>query len=85
MNAGLGRKSVQTLAIDRQKPATVYVGTVGVGVFKSMDAVAAAGERSTWVWTSVYALAIDPQRPATVYAGTSEGVLKSTDGGAGVP
>ena len=31
--------------------------------------------------TSVYALAIDPQRPATVYAGTSEGVLKSTDGG----
>jgi photosystem II stability/assembly factor-like uncharacterized protein len=69
------------LAIDPQKPETVYFGAGG-GVFKSVDG------GSTWTlfrsnrlgW--VTALAVDPQSSSTIYAGTSAGVVRSADGGA---
>lgn len=82
---------VTALAIDSQTTTTLYAGTRGGGVFRTMN-----GGR-TWradnvglrdaVLTvdrdwSVTALAIDPRTPATVYAATEgHGLFKSTDGG----
>src|SRR5436190_6335542 len=60
---------VMSLAIHPISPATMYAGTSGGGVFKTIDAAA--------TWTAVNsglplnglyaALAIDPVAPATVY------------------
>jgi photosystem II stability/assembly factor-like uncharacterized protein len=68
-------------------PATVYVGTLGSGVFRTTD----GGE--TWMprrlaGRRIRALVRDPGPPATIYAGVensadaaSGGVFKSQDGG----
>src|SRR6187402_335598 len=72
------------LAIDPQTPTTIYAGTYGGGVFKSLDSGAHwfpinAGLLDRYVT----ALQIQPDAPETVYAGTYDsGVFKSTDGGA---
>ncbi|HLN58267.1 MAG TPA: hypothetical protein VK416_06875, partial [Thermoanaerobaculia bacterium] len=73
---------INALAIDPFTPATVYAGTSGGGLFKSVD----GGGRWTAANTgltnlNVYALAIDPIAPATVYAGTYGGLFKSVNGG----
>ena len=64
------------LAIDPQRPATLYASAGGV--FKSTD------EGRRWrrlgSMRNVSALAIDPQTPTTLYA-RAGGVFKSTDGG----
>jgi photosystem II stability/assembly factor-like uncharacterized protein len=88
VNTGLTEKHVNALAIDPVTPTTVYVGTGRGGVFKSTD-----GGGS---WTAInagwaadqelplrfaFALAIDRSNSGTVYVGTSDGVLKSTNGG----
>lgn len=92
-NESSGR--VTTLAIDPSDVthSTVYAGTAGGGVWKTID----SGQH--WVpltdgqaVLSIGAVAVDPNHPQTVYAGTGEpnncidcytgdGVLKSTDGG----
>ena len=70
------------LAIDPQKPSTLYAGT-DHGVFKSTDGGAAWSAVNTGLpSTGVDALAIDPATPSTLYAGGGGGVFKSTDGGA---
>ncbi len=70
---------VLTLAINPEKPTTLYAGGGG-GVFKSTDS------GGSWAPTgltgeNVGALAINPADPATLYAGGSGGVFKSTDSG----
>ena len=74
---------IQSLVIDPQTPSTLYAGTWGGGVYKSVD------DGLTWTPSNqgmensfVYTLAIDPQTPTTLYAGTDQGVFKSEDGAA---
>src|SRR5262249_57364767 len=75
---------VFSLAVDPLTPTTVYAGTNGGGVFKSVDAGAHWNPASTGLMTSVVvALAIDPATPTTLYAATAGGgVFKTTDAGA---
>src|SRR5437763_3475610 len=76
--------SISSLVIDPQNTSTVYAGTQGNGVLKSLDGgtswnQASMGFPGTWVM----ALAIDPQNSRTLYASVfGHGVFKSTDGGA---
>lgn len=84
----------QAIAIDSNTTSTIYVGTAGGGVWKSID----NGE--TWTPKSDYqrslsigALAIDPNNSNRIFAGTGEfnnqgwgqmygnGLLRSTNGG----
>jgi photosystem II stability/assembly factor-like uncharacterized protein len=77
------RATINALAIDPLTPRTLYTGTEGEGVFKSID----GGETWTRVnngLTDLYirALAIHPSNPSILYAGTYEhGIFKSLDGG----
>jgi photosystem II stability/assembly factor-like uncharacterized protein len=72
---------VYALAIDPQRPATLYAGTER-RVFKSTDAGASWSAADVGLPSQeVVTLAIDPQTPDVVYAGTSAGVFKSTNGG----
>jgi photosystem II stability/assembly factor-like uncharacterized protein len=75
--------TVPTLVIDPATPGTVYAGTDGGGVWKSVDGGA------SWSWSSlgmgnvpVHALALDPRISSTLYAATDFGFAKSVDGGA---
>lgn len=80
---GLEGGLIRALALDPQRPTTVFAATLDAGVFKSEDGggswrpltIASNGTR-------VDSLAITAQEPETVYAGTGGGVFKSTDGGA---
>jgi photosystem II stability/assembly factor-like uncharacterized protein len=74
--------NVVALAIDPRAPSTVFAGTTGSGVLKTVDSGA------TWTTANgalptanISALAIDPTGPSTLFAGTDAGVFKSTDGG----
>jgi hypothetical protein len=80
--------TVRAIVINPQTPETLYIGTVGFGVLKSIDSGA------TWVPANnglinldIMALAIDPQTPEIIYAGTEAtsltpgGVFRSIDGG----
>ncbi len=61
----------------------VYAGTVGQGVWRSLD----EGEtfqrhsRGMFMEAQVRALAVHPQNPETLYAGTDAGVYRTADGG----
>ncbi len=77
-----GSSGIYCLAIDPQRPATVYAGTVAGWLLKSQD--------SGRSWTPhlvdrslfpVVALAVDPARPQVLYASTFSGLSRSTDGG----
>jgi photosystem II stability/assembly factor-like uncharacterized protein len=82
--SGLTSLRITSLAIDPQNPDTLYAGTRDDGLFKSTRGCSGFKPSviSLYFSGSVNALAIDPQSPATVYAGTSNGLYKSTDGGA---
>src|SRR5439155_13478532 len=61
---------------------TIYAGSSGSGVFKSINCgVSWIAFHTGLTNLYVYALAIDPVTPTTLYAGTRGGVFKSTDGG----
>ena len=89
--ASAPRGTIRAVLIDRNTTSTVYAGG-GQGVFKSTDsgntwaainnglAVAAAGGLT--FAPSVNALASPVGAPNTIYAATSNGVFKTTDGGA---
>src|SRR5437588_1544394 len=79
---------VRALAIDPQRPSTIFVGTREHGIFKSTDGggkwqAMNSGLNNLWI----DALAIDPRTPNTIYAGVGPvsaypgGVFKSTNGG----
>jgi photosystem II stability/assembly factor-like uncharacterized protein len=82
---GLVAVTIESLAVDRWRPRTLYALSTYGPLFKSTD----RGAR----WRHIElgkvaprAFALDPRRPATLYAATtfpdsSDGVSKSTDGG----
>ncbi len=70
---------VRALAIDPSTPGTVYAGTDGWGVFKSID-WGTSWNASGLTDGLALAFAIDPSNHNTIYAGTDGGVLKSTNG-----
>src|SRR2546426_472388 len=73
---------VNALAVDPATPATVYAGTDGAGVFKSVNGGGSWATVNTGLTNQrVSAMAIDPVTPATVYAGTLSGLFKSVNGG----
>ena len=85
---------VLSLTISRSNPAILYAGTLGNGIFKSIDGGLSWTNLSSSLPKVDYlaippvvaALAVDPSNPAIVYAGVSagsstDGVYKSADGG----
>lgn len=82
-NAGLNY-GVLSLAIDPQHPSTIFAGTHGYGVYKSIDYGASWSACNMAMGAeAVRAIAIDPKSPSTLYgAMNTYGVEKSTDGGA---
>lgn len=76
--------SIQSLAVDPNNPAVVYIGTDTSGVFKSTNS-GSSWRQSGLVGKPVFALVIDPTRPHFIYAATdgASGTLwKSKDNGA---
>ena len=82
--------AVEALIVDPLNPTTVYAGTDGAGVFKSIDGgvswvPAGNGLPLTYplglAYTAVHALAVDPGTPSTLYAGADRALFKSLDGG----
>ena len=77
---GIG--AIQSLAIDPTATATLYAGTDGAGVYKSMDGAATWATFSSGLTDfSVLAIAVDPAIPSIVYAGTPSGLFVSLDSG----
>jgi len=79
LNAGL----ITSFAVSRTLPQALYAGSNGQGVFRSDDGgdIWSQVNHGLTNW-NVQALAIDPTDSRTVYAGTSNGLFKTTDGGA---
>jgi hypothetical protein len=68
--------------VDPTNPSTLYVGTEGAGVFKSLNAGAswfAINDGLTDL--RVFGLALDPTRPNVLYVGGAAGVFKTETGG----
>jgi photosystem II stability/assembly factor-like uncharacterized protein len=83
---GLTITALTALVINPQASSTLYVGTAGRGVFKSIDG-AESWAPTALTNTFVSQLAIDPQNPRILYAATtgtlfeSAAIYKTTDGG----
>ncbi|MCL4806544.1 MAG: hypothetical protein KJ062_01910 [Thermoanaerobaculia bacterium] len=75
---------VTALAVDPNRPGSLYVGTYGRGAFKTTDGGATLGSISGLSDAFVYSLAVDPRDGNVVYAGGGlTGLLfSSRDGGA---
>ena len=75
---------IRALAIDPTVTSTMYAGTFGGGIFKSLDGGATWGGVNFGLTNLlIVALRIDPIAPNVLYAGTfGGGVFKSIDGGA---
>jgi photosystem II stability/assembly factor-like uncharacterized protein len=89
VHTGFPENAVQAVAIDPQRPSTVYVGACkgGCGVWsgtllKTVDGGATWRAITLPARGPVQSLAIDPHSANTVFAGTSRGGLfRSRDGG----
>ena len=74
INIGPEGGSIYTLAINPQTPDTLYAGTSGGGVFKSINGGTNWTAMNTGLTnTNIRALAINPQTPEILYAGTFGG------------
>src|SRR5262249_18190892 len=70
------------LAVDPLTPTTLYAGTSGSGVFKSIDGGGSWSAVNAGLTNPlVTALAIDPQSPSILYVGTNGGDFKTPDWG----
>ncbi len=89
---GLDNKGVISIAIDDKNHDILYAGTDLDGIFKSNDRGQTWHDVTPWEiismgdWgyrktLSVYSFAINPTDTNKIFAGTSEGVLRSIDGG----
>lgn len=96
MSEGLGRHSMDTLAIDPQMTTAIYAGTFGNAVYMSHDGgrhwtikdgetcgtKMKPGLRELTGSLLIFALAIDGGgETSTIYAGTASGLFRSTDRG----
>ncbi len=63
-------------------PHRLYVGTIGEGVWRSLDggATFARAADGMFVECHVRALAVHPRDPRTLYVGTEQGLFRSSDG-----
>src|SRR6185312_11021183 len=63
--------------------ATLFVGTVGEGVWRSTDGGAewTRSSKGMFVECDVRSLAVDPRDPRLIYAGTNEGVYLTKNAG----
>src|SRR5439155_9976328 len=63
-------------------PHRLYVGTIGEGLFRSLDGGLTFRRAcdGTFVECDVRALAVHPQRPNVLYMGTELGLFRSADG-----
>ena len=84
---GTSGVSILCLAIDPWKPAVLFAGTRGRGMFRSTDGGASwspivSASDATFSFADVYDIDIDPQKPDVLYAAISGlGVARSTDAG----
>lgn len=74
--------AANSIAVDPRLPGTIYVGTLGRGIFKSED------HGKTWhaqnvglTNLSIGEVAIDPFDPNILYSTSDSGMLRSQDGG----
>ena len=73
---------ITALVIDQQNPTTLYAGTSGGGLFKSVNGGGIWIPASTGLTGEVKAFVIDLKNPSILYAGITNGrVFKSTNGG----
>ncbi len=73
---------IMSLAFDPANPMTIYAGTHGGGIYKSLDGgehwvPVNTGLTTTWVGL----LVIDPKQPDTVYASGGGSLYRTADGG----
>ncbi|HYP27020.1 MAG TPA: SBBP repeat-containing protein [Blastocatellia bacterium] len=83
INNGQTDPRIFEVAVDPSTPSTIYNGSE-FGVFKSTDAGAHWARINSGLSISLsVSVFIDPSNPSTVYGGAgSNGIIKSTDGGA---
>ncbi len=75
--------NVFSLTIDPVNTTTLYAGTIGGGVVKSIDGGANWTVINTGLtYTDIRALAVAPVTTDTIYTGSMGGVFRSLDGGA---
>ena len=69
--------------MSERSDATVYVGTVGEGLWRSSDGGATWDRKNAgmYIENEVRALAVHPSDPSLLYAGTDQGCYRSADGG----
>jgi photosystem II stability/assembly factor-like uncharacterized protein len=74
---------VEVAVADPGDSSVIYAGTMGGGVFKSVDSGATWHRSSTGMTSSpVYGFVPDPVSPSVLYASTDSGIQKSANGGA---
>jgi photosystem II stability/assembly factor-like uncharacterized protein len=73
--------SVNVIVVVPTQPTTLYVGTEGRGVLKSIDGGATWKEMNCGIDRFVHAVAINPRAPIVLYAASYDDVFMSTDGG----
>src|SRR5260370_20531290 len=82
-NIGPSPAAVKAFAVDPRGSGTIFVGTFGGGVRKSVDGGITWSAVNTGLTDlRVESLAMDASGPQTVYAGTFQGVFNTDDGGA---
>ena len=80
-NIGPSPAAVQAIAVDPRGTGTIFMGTLGGGVRKSVDGgITWSAANTGLTGLEVGTLAIDASGPQTVYAGVG-GLSKTTDGG----
>ena len=75
-----------SIVIDPKNPKVIYVGTLGEGIYKSIDGGMSWENKSQGITDpyeepSVLAIAINPDNTEIIYAGTWNGVFRSNDSG----
>jgi photosystem II stability/assembly factor-like uncharacterized protein len=77
-----GSVRLSALATDPSNPATLYLGTDALGIWKSTDGGDHWEDLHRPMMPGIKALAVNPTNSSTVYAAGLFGISKSLDGGA---